>query len=67
MAMGVGVGRRRRTSLLLFQELYDVVAYLLESLHHHEMPSSFYHHQPPVADPLGNTTAADTLGASVHR
>jgi len=40
----VEVVRIRPNDLLVFQELYDVVADLLEPLHHHQVPRSFHDH-----------------------
>ena len=57
----------RRAVSLLFQELYDEVADLLESFHHHEMPRTFYYFQPPGANPLCGAPAADPLRARVPR
>ena len=57
---------RPLSSLLLFQEVDDEVADLLEPLHHHQMPSSFDDHQPPVLDSLCNTAASDALGAGIY-
>ena len=56
-----------RSVSLLFQEIYDEVADLLETLHHHEMARPFYDFQPPVADPLRDAAATDPLGTRVHR
>ena len=52
---------------LRFQEPYDVVAHLLEPLHHHQVSRSFYDDQLPVADPVRNASATDTLGTRIHR
>jgi len=54
------------SSLLLFKELDDEVAYRQGPLHHDEMPCSLYDHQSPVGDSFCDATAAKALVAGVH-